>query len=73
MLEEIGKIICEFVNAQPDEITEDTRLRADLGLNSFDLINIAVELERQYGITIPDRKISAMKSVGDIVAYLQTA
>lgn len=71
MLEQIGKIICEYVSAEPGEIKEDTRLRADLGLNSFDLINIAVELERQYNVTIPDRQISAMKTVGDIVNYLK--
>ena len=41
-LERIREIICEFVDMDPASITMDTNIRSDLGLNSLELINLAV-------------------------------
>ena len=45
MLEKIREIICEFVDMDPAEITLETNIRKDLGLNSLELVNLAVEIE----------------------------
>ena len=50
MLETIRNIICSYVDIDPDEITESSKIRSDIGLNSFDLVNVAVDLENEYGI-----------------------
>ena len=70
MLDKIRDIICEFVDIEPSEITEKTNLRTDLGLNSFDLVNIAVEIEREFGISVPDKKISGIKNIGDVMQLI---
>ena len=41
MLETIRNIICSYVDIDPDEITESSKIRSDIGLNSFDLVNVA--------------------------------
>ena len=63
-LEAIIAIISDFVDVDPAEVTVDSKLRSDLGLNSFDFVNIAVEVEREYNIKIPDTDIAQLKTVG---------
>ncbi|MBR3096221.1 MAG: acyl carrier protein [Clostridia bacterium] len=69
-LEAIIAIISDFVDVDPAEVTVDSKLRSDLGLNSFDFVNIAVEVEREYNIKIPDTDISQLKTVGDLLALV---
>ncbi len=69
-LKAIIAIISDFVDVDPDEVTVDSKLRSDLGLNSFDFVNIAVEVEREYNIKIPDTDISQLKTVGDLLALV---
>ena len=69
-LEAIITIISDFVDVDPADVTVDSKLRSDLGLNSFDFVNIAVEVEREYNIKIPDTDISQLKTVGDLLALV---
>ena len=69
-LEAIIAIISDFVDIDPADVTVDSKLRSDLGLNSFDFVNIAVEVEREYNIKIPDTDISQLKTVGDLLALV---
>ena len=69
-LEAIIAIISDFVDVDPADVTVDSKLRSDLGLNSFDFVNIAVEVEREYNIKIPDTDISQLKTVGDLLALV---
>lgn len=71
MLEKIKEIICEYVDVDPDTITENSSLRNDIGATSFDLMNIAVSLEEEYNISVPDSTLPLIKTVGDIMELLQ--
>ena len=70
MLQEIIGIICEYVEIEPDMITPESSLRTDIGATSFDLMNIAVEIERRWHISVPDDRIPTIQTVGDILALL---
>lgn len=70
-LEAIIAIISDFVDVDPAEVTVDSKLRSDLGLNSFDFVNIAVEVEREYNIKIPDTDIAQLKTVGDLLDLVE--
>lgn len=70
-LEAIIAIISDFVDVDPTQVTKDSKLRADLGLNSFDFVNIAVEVEREYNIKIPDTDIAQLKTVGDLLDLVE--
>ena len=70
-LKAIVAIISDFVDVNPDEVTVDSKLRSDLGLNSFDFVNIAVEVEREYNIKIPDVDIAQLKTVGDLLKLVE--
>jgi len=71
MLEKIIEIICEFVDCEPDAITAESSLRNDVGATSFDLMNIAVEIEKRFKIRISDSKITTIKTVGDIAERVE--
>ena len=73
MLKQLIDIICEFVEVEPDEINARSSLRNDIGATSFDLMNIAVEIERSFRIRVPDERLPLIKTVGDIAALIETA
>ena len=71
MIEKLTQIISEHTGNSDITITEDTILIADLGLNSLDLVNLAVKVEDEFDIEIPDRAIKDFKTVGDVIAFIE--
>lgn len=71
MLERIRDIICEFVDVAPEEITLDTNIRTDLGLNSLELVNLAVEIEEEFDVEIPDREAMELQTVADAIRIIE--
>lgn len=73
MIEELKAIIEEYTDEPLPEITMETALTADFGLNSFELFEIITKIEEKYNVTIPDRVLMSFASVGDVVSYLMEA
>ena len=71
MLDKIRKIICEFVDINPNEITLETNIRTDLGLNSLELVNLAVEIEEEFDVEIPDREAMGLETVADAIKIIE--
>ena len=72
MLETIKNVICEFIDIDPDDITPESNLRTDIGLNSLDCVSLAQELENEYDIEIPNTDLSKFKTVNDVIQFLET-
>lgn len=70
-LEQIRALICEFVNVDPASITLDTNVRTDLGLNSLELVNLAVEIEEAFDVEIPDREATDLETVADAIRIIE--
>ena len=49
------------------EIGPETKLTEDLGLDSLDLVEIGMEIEREFGIIIPDSEVEQWETVGDVI------
>ncbi len=64
------RLLTEYVDTDPETITEDTDIRADLGLDSLQLMSLAVQLEAEYGVTISDRDAANIQTVGDVMKLL---
>ncbi len=71
MLDKLTEIIYEYTGDNSIVINEDTVLIADLGLNSLDLVNLACNVEDEFGIEIPDRAIRDFKTVGDVMTFIE--
>ena len=71
MIERLAEIIYEHTGNRDAAIREDMMLIADLGLNSFDLVNLACVVEDEFHIEIPDRAIKDFKTVGDVIDFVE--
>ncbi len=69
MLELIQKIVFEVTGK--DGLTYDTDFVQDLGLNSFDIMNIVCAFEDYYDTTIPTRDVWNLRQVKDMIAYME--
>ena len=66
--ETVAKVIADRVGCDVSEITAETNVRDDLGMDSLDAVELIMELEEELGITMPSDKTADLKTVGEIVA-----
>ena len=69
MFEQIKSVLEQYTGIT--DITEQSTLEADLGLSSFDVVEIVSEFEEIFDIAIKDRDITKFVRVKDIVDYLE--
>lgn len=73
MLDKIIEILGDFVDTDGIDVTAETSLKNDLGMNSFDYVSVSTELESVFGVDIPDNIIGTVKTVGDLVELVEKA
>ncbi len=71
MFEKIQKELAEYFEIDPATITRDTDFTKDLKADSLALMELMFNLESETGKTIEDDVISNVKTVGDLVDYLE--
>lgn len=71
MLDRIRNVLEEYVEIPVEQITLETNLLNDLGFSSLDLVGVVVAFEEEFDIEIPDRKITKIVTVGDVVNLLK--
>jgi acyl carrier protein len=72
ILEKINAALAKVSAREPTQVSlgESTKLREDLGLDSFAAIELIFELEDQVGVSIPQEAAMSFKTVGDVVTYV---
>ena len=71
MFEELVSILSEQLLIDADAVKPESRLKEDLGADSLDMLQLLMTLEEEKGIVIPDEVLPTLKTVGEIVAYLE--
>lgn len=66
MEEQIRAILAETLDIDPAEITPEKRLVADLGLTSFDLADVVIQAQEEFGITLPSELWGEIVTVADV-------
>ena len=54
-------------------MTETAAFTTDLGADSLDTVELIMEFEKEFGITIPDDKAEGIATVGDAISYIEAA
>ena len=67
----VAAIIREQLNQENVEITEATRFKEDLEVDSLDLFELVMAFEEEYGVSIPSEELENMATVGDVIRYIQ--
>jgi acyl carrier protein len=71
VLDKIKEILAEQLSVDPDKITMNSLLEEDLDADSLDAIDIVMSIEDEFQVEVPDEVIADMKSVGDIVNFIE--
>lgn len=73
--ERITKIIVDKLGVDESEVTPEASFTNDLGADSLDTVELIMEFEKEFDISIPDESAEKIQTVGDAVEYLskQTA
>ena len=69
-LKRIIEIIQEYADPEMGEISGDSQLRTDLGIDSLSFFSIIDELEQEYGVTVEDSQLEKLRSVKDMVELI---
>ncbi len=64
-------IIVDKLGDDENEVTETAEFTKDLGADSLDTVELIMEFEKEFGITIPDDKAEGITTVGDAIAYIE--
>ncbi len=70
MFETLKAILVEELQLDPDEVTMESELQNDLGVNSIELADLIMLCEDKFGVEIEDEDIHKFVTIGDVVAYL---
>jgi acyl carrier protein len=69
--EAIIKRICENLGVNREQVTFDTSFQEDVGADSLDIVELVMELEEEFEITIPDDQAEKIKTVGEAIDYIE--
>ena len=67
----LAEIIEEVTGIEPSEVTPEKSFVDDLDIDSLSMVEIAVQTEDKYGVKIPDEDLAGLRTVGDVVTYIQ--
>jgi len=70
MLEQLQELARRFTGDANLTLTGDTVLRKDLGINSYELVELVCKVEDMFDVEIPDRVIGKLKTVQHVLDYL---
>ena len=68
--ERVIAIIADKLVVDQTEVIESASFQKDLGADSIDLVELIMELEREFDLSIPDEKAEEIKTVGDAISFL---
>lgn len=72
VFEKVAAIIAKELDKDVSNIKMETRLVEDLGADSLDAVGIMFSLEEEFGMEIDDDSAQAIKTVGDLVKYIES-
>ena len=69
----VNAIIVDKLGVEESQVTLDASFAADLNADSLDTVELIMEFEKEFNITIPDEDTQKIATVGDAVAYIEKA
>jgi acyl carrier protein len=69
--ERVIEIVCENLGVNKEQVTRNTSFIEDVGADSLDIVELVMELEEEFEITIPDEQAEKIKTVGEAIDYIE--
>ena len=71
VLEKVTEILCDQLDLDAEKVTMEASITDDLGADSLDVVDLVMSLEEEFDVEIPDEEVENIKTVGDIVKYIE--
>jgi acyl carrier protein len=70
--EKVTDIVCDQLGVPREKVTPETSFINDLGADSLDTVELVMELEEEFDISIPDEEAEKIQTVGEAIKYIET-
>jgi len=70
---QVKDIIVDKLGVDENQVTETAAFTTDLGADSLDTVELIMEFEKAFGISIPDDQAENISTVGDAIKYIEEA
>ena len=67
----VQKIIVDKLGVEESEVVATASFTNDLGADSLDTVELIMEFEKEFGISIPDDQAEKIQTVGDAISYIE--
>ena len=71
ILEKLKAMVKAQLDIDVDNVTENSDIKNDLGLDSLDIVEILMSVEEEWGIVFDDDETTSLKTVGDVIALIE--
>ena len=71
VFDKVKELIVDQLGMEEDIVTSDASIQDDLGADSLDIVDLIQTIEDEYDLSIPDEAVENIKTVGDIVNYIE--
>lgn len=72
VFEKVKVILAEQFDVEEDTITMETNLEEDLSADSLDVVDLLMSIEDEFEIEIPDEEIDNIRTVAELVSYIES-
>ncbi len=67
----VKSIVVDKLGVEPEKVTETAAFTTDLSADSLDTVELIMDFEKEFGITIPDDEAEKIKTVGDAINFVE--
>ncbi len=71
VFDKVKEIIIDQLDVDAEKVTNGANIQDDLGADSLDVVDLVMSIEEEFDIEIPDEAVEGIKTVGDIVKYIE--
>lgn len=72
VFEKVKGIVADQLDVEEEKVVADASITDDLGADSLDVVDLVMSIEEEFDIEIPDEAVEGIKTVGDIVKYIES-
>lgn len=71
IFDEVKEVVAQQLSVDAEQVKMEAEFVKDLGADSLDVVELVMALEEKFGIEIPDEEAEKIKTVADVVAYIE--
>ena len=72
VFEIVKSLVADQLDVEEEKVTAEASITEDLGADSLDVVDLVMSIEEEFDIEIPDEAVENIKTVGDIVSYIES-